>query len=312
MNETAKRIVSGVGIGAVVIFALSYDVYGWIFPFCLVAVFALLGLYEFQVLTDRGLDGSAFRKTAFVFSVLILLAFYARFLTIKDPEALHQSELHVLLRTWFYPAATNLVPLLMIALLVASSALQILSRPLDGAIYSISVTVSGVFYTTIGVGYALLLYALPAGLFYLILFALIPISSDTGAYFAGRWFGRHNAGLKVSPRKTWEGYIGGVVLSVLVVNGFLYGWTEYARSQDWPLPNIAMLEISLLGVIMSFVSVIGDLAESAFKRDAKIKDSAQTIPGHGGILDLADALFFAFPVGYFYLVLRQVAGFTLV
>lgn len=146
-------------------------------------------------------------------------------------------------------------------------------------------------------------------MFYLVLFALIPIASDSGAYFAGRWFGRHNAGFKVSPKKTYEGYVGGVIFAMIMGNAFLWGWQKYAWVDTGKDIPIGHLEMSVLALFMAFLAIFGDLAESAFKRDAKIKDSAATIPGHGGILDLADAMFFCFPAGFYYLTLRELAGF---
>lgn len=153
------------------------------------------------------------------------------------------------------------------------------------------------------------MYALEDGLFWLVLFLVLPIASDSGAYFAGKWFGRHNAGLKVSPHKTYEGYVGGIVLTVLVGIGLLLGWQEWgpAGQRDVSIP---LLEMGFLSLIIAFISIAGDLIESAIKRDARIKDSASTIPGHGGILDLADAMYFSLPIGFYYLLIRSQLGFS--
>lgn len=310
MNETTKRILSGVTIAGIVVGALRYDTYNWIFPFLLISIFAILGLFEFYVLVDRGIDGSAFRKLGYVFAFLILASFYAQFLFIKAPDGAGLSSFHQTLMKYFYPSGLQLTPLLLISLLILASVIQIIYRPLDGGIYSLSVTVFGVFYTTVGVSHALLLYALPVGLFYLILFTLLPIASDTGAYFSGRWFGRHNAGLKVSPKKTYEGYLGGIITAIIIANLYIWLWNENAGTTNHVIP-MGTVEISLLAFLMAIISIFGDLVESAFKRDAKIKDSANTIPGHGGVLDLADAMFYCFPAGYFYIVIRQAMGYSL-
>ena len=111
-------------------------------------------------------------------------------------------------------------------------------------------------------------------------------ATDTGAYFAGRAIGKHKLAVKVSPGKTIEGFIGGVSLAILVC--LLVYLTGY-----FAISFINFLSSSLLAIL---VSVLGDLTESMFKREAGIKDSGNLIPGHGGILDRIDSLTAAVPV----------------
>lgn len=111
-------------------------------------------------------------------------------------------------------------------------------------------------------------------------------ATDTGAYFAGRAIGKHKLAVKVSPGKTIEGFIGGVSLAILVC--LLVYLTGY-----FAISFINFLISSLLAIL---VSVLGDLTESMFKREAGIKDSGNLIPGHGGILDRIDSLTAAVPV----------------
>jgi phosphatidate cytidylyltransferase len=109
---------------------------------------------------------------------------------------------------------------------------------------------------------------------------------DTGAYFAGRAMGKHKLAVKVSPGKTVEGFIGGVSLAVLIsLVAYLTGYFN--------IDFIKFLFSSLLAIL---VSVLGDLTESMFKREAGIKDSGNLIPGHGGVLDRIDSLTAAIPV----------------
>lgn len=111
-------------------------------------------------------------------------------------------------------------------------------------------------------------------------------ATDTGAYFAGRAIGKRKLAVKVSPGKTVEGFIGGVSLAILVcVITYLTGYFNINFTQ--------FLFSSLLAVL---ASVLGDLTESMFKREAGIKDSGNLIPGHGGILDRIDSLTAAVPV----------------
>ncbi|HET7620341.1 MAG TPA: phosphatidate cytidylyltransferase [Gemmatimonadaceae bacterium] len=131
-------------------------------------------------------------------------------------------------------------------------------------------------------GLALVLYPL-----------LLTWTSDTAAYFVGRALGKRKLIPSVSPGKTVAGAVGALVASVVV------SWI-YARYVLPPFARLSMLtwQAILFGIVMSVAVQIGDLAESLIKRDAKVKDSSQLIPGHGGMLDRIDSLLFAIPVAY--------------
>lgn len=109
-------------------------------------------------------------------------------------------------------------------------------------------------------------------------------AADIGAYFAGRAFGRHKLAPQVSPGKTWEGLLGGLLLALLV-GGAGAWWFA------WPLPALLALVTAA-----TLASVVGDLTESLFKRRAGVKDSSSLLPGHGGVLDRLDSLLAAAPV----------------
>ncbi len=111
--------------------------------------------------------------------------------------------------------------------------------------------------------------------------------ADSGAYFTGKSLGRHKMAPKVSPNKTIEGLLGGLV-AALIVGWLVAGWFDIAFSG-----SVSMLLITLCTVV---ISVLGDLVESMFKRVSGIKDSSHIIPGHGGLLDRIDSLTAAFPV----------------
>lgn len=119
---------------------------------------------------------------------------------------------------------------------------------------------------------------------YLLIQLLITSGADIGAYFAGRAFGKHKLAPLVSPGKTWEGVVGGVVLVVAV-----------ALIADHWLP-VAALPFVLLSICVGLLSVVGDLSESLFKRQAGLKDSGSLFPGHGGVLDRVDSLTAAAPL----------------
>lgn len=115
---------------------------------------------------------------------------------------------------------------------------------------------------------------------------LLVWGADSGAYMFGKLFGKHKLAPKVSPGKTWEGLIGGLLTSAII--SWLFG--RYA-----PL-NVVPITLLICSVTAVLASVLGDLTESMFKREAGIKDSGHLIPGHGGILDRIDSLTAAVPV----------------
>ncbi|HEX6587533.1 MAG TPA: CDP-archaeol synthase [Longimicrobiales bacterium] len=122
--------------------------------------------------------------------------------------------------------------------------------------------------------------------------------NDSAAYFVGRAVGRRKLIPTVSPGKTVEGAWGGTIAAVVV--GALYAMLLLGGALDLP---IGVVGGSLGALLVSIAAQIGDLAESLLKREAGVKDSGTIFPGHGGILDRLDALFFAFPVGYWALLI---------
>lgn len=136
------------------------------------------------------------------------------------------------------------------------------------------------------------------GLYLLLYVFLLVWGADSGAYFAGRAFGKYKLAPKVSPGKSWEGAIGGVITSAIIAVIFLKTTPENVFGRE--LDTSAFVVLSIITVA---VSILGDLSESMFKRQAGIKDSSNLIPGHGGILDRIDSLTAAVPVfatGFFF------------
>lgn len=124
------------------------------------------------------------------------------------------------------------------------------------------------------------------GAWWLLYVMVLVWAADSGAYFAGRHWGKHKLAPQVSPGKTWEGLLGGLVLAVLVA--WLFNHLVLLHSS----PKI----VTFSAIIAVIASVFGDLTESMLKREAGIKDSGQLIPGHGGILDRIDSLTAAIPI----------------
>lgn len=124
-------------------------------------------------------------------------------------------------------------------------------------------------------------------------FFLLLWTNDTGAYLAGRQFGKRKLFERLSPKKTVEGFIGGVVLCMVVA--YLFSGSDYFDAVD-------RIDWIIIAIIVSVFGTLGDLFESLLKRNLQIKDSGTLLPGHGGVLDRFDGLFLSVPAMYFYLL----------
>lgn len=125
---------------------------------------------------------------------------------------------------------------------------------------------------------------------WIVLFSLAMIwVMDSGAYFAGRRFGKHKLAAYVSPGKTWEGVLGGVVFVLLIAGIVWFSW-----AQEFYQPGLVVFVV--MSGFIAALSVYGDLFESLMKRQAGLKDSGKILPGHGGVLDRIDSLLLAIPL----------------
>ena len=243
--------------------------------FVIIAAFALAaGLFEFYSLTKK-LELKADPSVAYLGASVLFLTFLVD-APAKAPDLL-----------------LLVVALFIIAVLVSQTfRFQLdFSKMLTG----VGVTVLGVLYvaflggflvaTRVGFGGHPYLSTHLLGYFFLVL-----MGSDTGAYFTGRALGKHKLAPKISPGKTWEGLIGGIVVAAAFA----------ALSTFWFFPELPYQFSIPLGVVMAVVGVLGDLAESAMKRGANAKDAASVLPGHGGFLDRLDSLLLNAPILYYF------------
>jgi phosphatidate cytidylyltransferase len=164
------------------------------------------------------------------------------------------------------------------------------ARP--SATASISLTLLGVVWVGGGLGCLMLLRAIPDDGRLVVFTVLIAVfADDTAAYFVGRTIGRHKMAPRISPGKSWEGFVGGTIAAMAVAFFAMY-------DQGY----LTDLEALALGATVAFSSTLGDLFESAIKRDLGVKDSGRVLAGHGGMLDRIDSILWAGPAA-FYLVL---------
>jgi phosphatidate cytidylyltransferase len=154
---------------------------------------------------------------------------------------------------------------------------------------AISGTVLGTAWIGFGLGFLLLVRDIPENGRLAAFTVVIAVwVDDTVAYLVGRAVGRHKFSPAISPAKTWEGFVAGTIGGIVAVFFALY-------QQDF----LTIPESLVLGAIVAVSAALGDLFESAFKRDLHVKDSGRVLAGHGGVLDRVDAFLFALPAAYF-------------
>jgi len=194
-----------------------------------------------------------------------------------------------LIRTYFpdytEPALTGLILLAMALHLVA------FEQGRDEAAGDFAITLAGLLYLGWLGAYLVNLRELPGGLYWFFLVLPSVWFADSGAYLVGKQIGKHKLSPRLSPKKTWEGYLGGILFGVL--GGMLFAWLW--RDQ---IP-VTLLNGAVIGLFMASLTTLGDLGESMIKRQAGMKDSSHILPGHGGIFDRIDTWLWASALGYY-------------
>jgi phosphatidate cytidylyltransferase len=177
------------------------------------------------------------------------------------------------------------------ALLIIPASYVVTKKSLENSLPSSAIAVLATTYVGMLSGSLIRLHNdFPEG-YKLVFFLLLVVwLGDTGAYYVGKRFGKHKLSPRISPKKTIEGLIGGVSASVIAA--LVIHFTFF--------PKFPLVHAVIAGVLLSIAGVIGDLAESMWKRSAAVKDSGTLIPGHGGFLDRFDSILFTAPILYCY------------
>ena len=192
------------------------------------------------------------------------------------------------------PANVLLILFVIIAVTIGTLiAVTLRGAPFEKMIPSVGATLLGVLYipllgshlVALRTGFPQLLSAHLLSFFFLVL-----MGSDAGAYYTGRALGKHKLAPSISPGKTWEGAVGGLVAALAMA----------ALAHFWFFRELPLKYMLPLAAIMTLLGILGDLAESALKRGAGAKDAANILPGHGGILDRLDSLLFNAPLIYYF------------
>ena len=288
--ETAFRIISAIIALPIYLFLLWYGGNHYIPVLIVSAVVSLLCLYEFYGISSNAGEGKPFIRTGLLagFAVNILVYLYAFESVMPTNSLITNFD-----SRWFFA--------LLIAVFGIIMTLQIFTRPLKGGIFSLAVTLFGVIYIVLSFSHIMLIRSLTNGFYYILMLHVIVMLNDSFAYFGGVLFGRHKTGLLVSPNKSWEGYFSGILFGMiasLVANEFFRAF--------YNVELFGVFEAAIVGLVFSVIGDIGDLIESAIKRDGKVKDSGRLIPGHGGMWDVFDALILSLPLFYYYLKIKGV------
>lgn len=272
MSELSKRVIFSV-IAAPTAILIVY--LGGPALVALVGVISGIATWEFYRLS-RATGAEPFEGLGITLAALLPIALYARELGL-----------------------TRLPVTAAAVIAVSTLAAAIWLRPPGRKpILAVAITVFGVIYAgqlsyLYGIRYHPYVIGAAAGAALVTLPLLITWATDVGAYFVGRAMGRSLLAPSISPKKTWAGAVGGLVLAVFVAVFYV----------SWILRPVASLSMTpsatvAFGALASIAAQVGDIAESLLKREAGVKDSSSIIPGHGGVLDRFDSMLFVLPVSY--------------
>jgi phosphatidate cytidylyltransferase len=263
-NHILRRIISGLIAGAISV-CIIYFAPDWFFS---VVVAAIVGvsLHEFfRMVRRKGIF--VYRYYGIIFGIVISIATYFRLgFGIPDVE-----------------------PFFIVIISLFIFVLQFLRKDNSGALAGISITLLGILYIGWFFSYIIKLKILPNGENLVMALILITKFSDIGAYVMGTIYGKHTLVPNISPKKSKEGLIGGILCSFVVA---------LLCSE---MVGFSVIHMGLIGAFIGVLAQVGDLSESLIKRDCQVKDSGKGFPGIGGMLDLIDSLLFTAPMFYYYI-----------
>ena len=264
MKDLPKRIITSALLICFII-ATIFIFPSWFFC-CIVSLFIGFGLYEFFGMVEKkGIF--VYRYFGTIAGVLVPVIIYLKY-------------------GGFVP---DLEPFLLVLVSLFVFVLQLTRRDKSQALTGIAVTVLGLLYISWFFSFLIRLKYLPGGAYLVSYLLLVTKVGDMGAYVVGSSIGKHSLIPRISPHKTIEGTIGGVVCSVATS---LASWRL--------LPHSSFAQLFLVGLLLGVLCQVGDLSESLIKRDCNVKDAANYLPGLGGVLDIIDSLLFTVPIFYFY------------
>jgi phosphatidate cytidylyltransferase len=246
---------------------------GWIFALVVAAILAR-AIWEYAALFQAG----GAQPARFLMLVSVLAVYFARYFIGFEFDG------------WLLPLLIGLT--LVIHLMQFET-----GRDQSGSDFAASI--SGIFYVGLFGSYLLLVRLLPTGEWWFMLVLFAVMLADTSAYFIGSAFGKHRLAPRLSPKKSWEGYVGGIILTTIGMPLFLLLFRQFGLPGT---PAFSITNIAVLGLAIGVAPTLGDLGISMIKREMHQKDTSDILPGHGGVLDRIDSWLWAMPIGY-YLIL---------
>ena len=265
-----KRFITGILLACIIFSILLLEMFtvGWVF-FLIGCGFALYEYYT-MVLSPGEMG---YKKISIFLGLLILASSYGGSLKI------------------IATVLTLVIIALCIIVLVRYTDLQT-KTPDQNVAGFLARVVFGFIYIGFFASHVMLTFKLPSGAYWLVILFLITGMSDTCAYYTGHAFGKHKLCPAISPGKTVEGLLGGIVgatAAAIALAAFLF-------------PHMHFLTVGIIAVLTTCMGVIGDLLESVIKRSMHVKDSGSALPGHGGLLDRMDSILVSAPL-FFYMII---------
>lgn len=265
MSNLLTRGITGAIFVAVL---LSAFYFGMVTTFVLMGVVILLGLLEFYNLFNANQQASPCKLTGVLGGVVLYLLLIA-------PLIFHLS------------ANIRFITILLVALPFLVEIYRNKSTPIS----NLAVLLFGWLYLVIPFSLVVWISSHFIGSQLLVGLFILVWTNDTFAYLSGRYLGKHKLFERISPNKTWEGTVGGIIFAVF--GGFLFAYFTNQQYEFW----------IIAALIIAVASIYGDLFQSMMKRSVGLKDSGSILPGHGGILDRFDAVIYAIPFFFVWLVL---------
>lgn len=267
MNNFVKRTLSGFVFIVIIIASILLSQYSFLFVFTIITCFAI---HEFHKLTNQQQNVNVNLYAAIIGGVLLFVS------------------------SFFYASELTVFPIFVIyGLYILTVFISELFRQKPNPLNNLAYFVLGQIF--IALPFSILNFILFVDnwqpIILLALFVTIWVN-DSGAYVTGVTFGKHRLFERISPKKSWEGFVGGAVFALL--SGYIFSVF---------IPEISLICWIIFSEIIVVFGTFGDLIESLLKRTVQVKDSGSIIPGHGGILDRFDSMIFAVPIIFIYLII---------